>query len=140
MIGPFRILIRPGIAYSEKKLYDHAISDFNRAIDLGPSDAEVYVYSNRGLVYSKKNRYDQAISDFNKAIKINPGTAELYINRGMVYFKLNQREHACSDWVKACDLGYCERLDQAQVKGYCPKTEKLSDITLYLNNLPFHEN
>lgn len=64
-------------------LYDEAITDYSKAIELDPRYAEAY--SNRGFVYGRKGQFDAAIADYNKAIELNPKIAEVYNNRGFVY-------------------------------------------------------
>ncbi len=49
----------------EKGYYDHAISDYSKAIQLDPKFASAY--NNRGYAYYKKGEYDYAWTDINKA-------------------------------------------------------------------------
>lgn len=62
-------------------MYDQAISDYNKAIEINPTN--IQSYNNQGNAYFKKGLYDQAISDFNKALEINPGFAEAYFNKAV---------------------------------------------------------
>jgi len=59
-----------GAAYANKKQYDEAISDYNKAIELNPGYATAYY--NRAIAYANKKHYDEAVSDYNKAIELNP--------------------------------------------------------------------
>src|ERR1700756_3215124 len=63
----------------KKGLYNQAISDYNKAIEIDPKYAGAY--NNRGYTYYSKDLYDQAISDYNKAIEIDPRYAGAYNNR-----------------------------------------------------------
>jgi tetratricopeptide (TPR) repeat protein len=101
------------------KLYEKAVSDFTKAADLNPNDAEAY--NNRGLAYAKgMKKYDMAITDFNRAIGLNPEFAEAYDNRGIAYrIKDDNKEKACSDWKKACELDRCNSFNLAKQNGYC---------------------
>jgi len=72
-----------GIAYGEKGQYDRAIFDFNRAIEINPTDNKAY--NNRGIVYRLQGQYDQAISDFNKAIEIKPMDADAFNNLAWLF-------------------------------------------------------
>ncbi|MCP3676232.1 MAG: tetratricopeptide repeat protein, partial [Deltaproteobacteria bacterium] len=107
-----------GLSYSKKGLYDRAIADSNKAIEIDPNLANAY--NNRGYAYYKKGHYDHAISDSSKAIEIDPNLAEAYQDRGIVYSeKYGDKKRACSDWNKACELGVCERYNLAKKNGSC---------------------
>ena len=53
--------------------YKGAIQDYNKAIELNPSDAEAY--NNRGNAKDILKDYRGAIQDYNKAIELNPNYA-----------------------------------------------------------------
>ncbi len=91
-----------GLDYFDKGLYDQAIADFTRAIEINPWLAEAHV--NRGIAYEKKGQIDQAIADYNKAIEINPGLAESYHNRGVAYFNKGQHDQAIADFTRAIEI------------------------------------
>ena len=137
-----------GIKYLERKEYDLAISEFNKALEIYPESSETY--NNRGFAYAKKGWYDLAISDFTKALKIDPNDPQPYYNRGLTYAIKGQFDMAlldlnkclnldpmnaaaydargsilaglvCSDWGKACQLGNCDHLREAARVGLCTK-------------------
>jgi tetratricopeptide (TPR) repeat protein len=56
--------------HDNKGEHDHAIDDYNKAIEINPKDAAAYY--NRGNAYEKKGDKARAIADFSKAIEINP--------------------------------------------------------------------
>ncbi len=106
-----------GLEYQRKGQYDKAISDYSKAIEINPRDAEACY--NRGNAYQINGQYDQAISDYNKAIEINPRYAKAYNNRGYAYYEKGEYDRACSDYQKACELGVCKGLNWAKESGYC---------------------
>jgi tetratricopeptide (TPR) repeat protein len=65
------------------KNYAHAITDFDRAIELDPQYHVAYYY--RGLAYCNQGDYDRAIADFDKAVELDPQDAEAYAERGFAY-------------------------------------------------------
>jgi len=69
-----------GSSYYHKGQYDQAISDFNKALEINPKDADAY--SNRGTAYREKGQSDQAIVDFNKALEITQILARLITSGG----------------------------------------------------------
>jgi tetratricopeptide (TPR) repeat protein len=137
-----------GIKYMERKEYDLAISEFNKALEIYPESSETF--NNRGIAYAKKGLYDLAISDFTKALKIDSNHPQPYFNRGLSYAIKGQFDMAlldlntclnldpinaaaydargsilaglvCSDWGKACQLGNCDHLREAARIGLCTK-------------------
>jgi len=65
-----------GVKYYHKKMFDEAISQYNKAIEIKPKYWQAHY--NRGSVYGAKGDFDQAISDYSKTIEINPKFAEAY--------------------------------------------------------------
>jgi len=65
-----------GDAYYHKGLYDQALADETRAIELKPDLADAY--GARGLVFEKQGSRDQAISDYRAALKLAADHPSLY--------------------------------------------------------------
>ncbi len=63
-----------GNAYSKKGQYDHAISDFTKAIEINPRYA--LAYNNRGIVMRKLGNIKMACSDAKRACEL--GDCGLY--------------------------------------------------------------
>jgi tetratricopeptide (TPR) repeat protein len=94
-----------GLAYADnKKDYDHAFADFNKAIELDPK--YVLAYNNRGLAYAdNKKDYDRAIADYDKAIELDPKYVHAYNNRGRVYaYNKKDYDRAITDYNRAIEL------------------------------------
>jgi len=91
-----------GYIYYEKKEYDKAISDLNKATELDPKFSPAY--SGRGSVYVEKKEYDTSLSNLNKAIELDPTFSPYYDARGIVYGRKNQYDKALSDLNKAIEL------------------------------------
>lgn len=86
----------------ERKLYSQAMEDFNKAIELGYADADVY--AKRGFAYAKQELYDQAIDDFTQAIKLEPLNHILYNNRSVAYYKKKLYGQANDDLKRTIEL------------------------------------
>lgn len=69
--------------YYEKGLYDRAIADFSRVIELKPH--EEHTFYDRGRAYHKGGNHDQAIADFSKCIKAGTLLIGAYEERASVY-------------------------------------------------------
>jgi tetratricopeptide (TPR) repeat protein len=85
-----------GVTYNNLELYDKAIEDYNRAIQINSGDA--YAYSNRGNTYYYLQQYDEALADHNRALQLNPNFSNAYLNRGNVYRDLNRNVEALEDY------------------------------------------
>ena len=82
--------------------YSNALEAFNRAIELGEYDAEVF--RNRGECHRKLEHYDEAIQDFNRALALNPNYSYVYNSRGRAYEQLGNKEQAKRDFCQALRL------------------------------------
>lgn len=116
-----------GARHYEEGLYDEAITDFDKVIELNPENAVAYY--NRGLAKfslgdlesEKGNRektralYEDGIKDSTQAIKLNPEDANAYHNRAGGRFRLAQSETdtakkqkyyqgAIHDWTQVIEL------------------------------------
>ncbi len=91
------------VPIAEKGDFDEAISDYNKAIEIGVNDAKAYY--RRGLAYSKKGDIDRAITDYIKAIDIDPKLAEAYYDRADAYFLKQEYDKCWGDIHKLEELG-----------------------------------
>ena len=82
--------------------YDSAIEYYNKAIELDPSNAQVY--NNRGLAWTKKRNYKKAIKDFGDSIKLNPELAITFSNRGMAWLKKGNSTRAFDNFSWAIEI------------------------------------
>jgi tetratricopeptide (TPR) repeat protein len=87
---------------SEKKDFDKAIENYDKAIELNRKD--FVLYNNRGFAFYKKDDLKKAIEDFDKAIGLNREDHALYNNRAWVYFKQGDLDKAIEDLGKAIEL------------------------------------
>ena len=82
-------------------LYDKALLDLDKTIDLQPDYASAY--NNRGLVYEKLEHYDKAILDYNKALKLE-NSAIAYYNRGNTYYEMEEYNNALQDYQTVIEM------------------------------------
>ena len=94
---------KTGIAKDDLEDYSGAIADYDKAIELNPMDASLYI--NRGLTKGDLQDHEGEISDYNKAIELNPMDPDVYLNRGSTKKELGDLIGACADWKKAAELG-----------------------------------
>ena len=97
-----------GIIYYDKGLYQLALNDFNKAIEIDPHSENAY--NNRGNLYQKLGKKMLAMQDYNKALKYNDKDYKIYFNRGNIYSSMGQHKEAISDLTMSIKLdpGYAE--------------------------------
>ena len=91
-----------GFAYYNKKNYDHAIEDYDRATRLNPNDSDPFY--RRGLAYFEKNEYNRAIQDFDEALKLKPDSVAALQKRGLAYEAKRDYDQAIRDYDRAINL------------------------------------
>jgi len=92
-----------GFTYAKNGQHDKAISEFNKVIQIDPTNDEAY--DNRGIVYMMMGKISQAMSNYTKAIKINNTNANAYNNRGLLYAKyIGRYDKAIADFTKAIEI------------------------------------
>lgn len=106
-----KAFILRGYAYRTKGDYNHAILDFDKAIQLKPDLANAF--NNRGLAYDYEGDYDHAIKDFDQAIQLQPDYSDAFNNRGLVFGEKWNYDRAIQDFDEAIKLrpDYPEALD-----------------------------
>ena len=91
-----------GLAKLNLRLYEEAIKDFNRAIELGDYNS----YYERGLAKFYMAFYKEAIEDFNKVIELDKNdTASLAYNTiGLCKYNLNEFDEALKYYENAIEI------------------------------------
>ena len=79
-----------------------ALDDFNRAIEMEPTNA--MAYSNRAAAYSKLQDMEKALANYDLAIQNDPNYANSYSNRAYAYYKLGRYEDGVADCNRALTL------------------------------------
>src|SRR5436190_18488641 len=72
-------LARCAHAYSRRGEYGRAVATFTGAIDLDPTDAELYFH--RGNAHAAAGEYAEAVDDFTRAIALRPDYSAAFHNR-----------------------------------------------------------
>lgn len=123
-----------GNAYLDKGELDHAIADYDKAIEIDPnfekalenrdliykakdriegwtigikSNSRPDYYNYRGETYSALGKYTQAIADYTKAIELEPDRRQkgfYYKNRCWAYIRKREYNFAIADCTKAIEL------------------------------------
>ena len=92
-----------GFVYYMAENYPASIKDFDRAIELDPTNAQNYIYRSQYRRFVAKDN-GLALADLNKAVELNP-TAHAYMNRASFYqHDLKNFEAAIEDYTRAIEL------------------------------------
>ena len=67
-----------GMAYGEQGIYDAALSELNRALELYPQGDPDF-FSNLGAIYHLMERFDEALSFYQKGLELNPGDGDIHL-------------------------------------------------------------
>ncbi len=97
LVGSF--LNNFGVVYSQKGMYEEAISKLRRAIEINPNYSGVY--NNLGIAYLGKGMHDEAIVEFERALEISPSYAEVHRGLGIAYSNKAMYDEATVELGKA---------------------------------------
>lgn len=108
LMGPFNRLRAWNIAnqgwrHYLAEQYDEAISAYNRAIQLDPTNATLYSY--RGASRASQGDYESALVDLNEAIRLNPHHIRSLLERALVHCQLGDAKAGVEDYNLAVKLG-----------------------------------
>lgn len=78
-----------GTSCLRKGLYDLAIQEIKKAIDINPKIAEMH--NNLGIAYEKKGLFDKAIKEYQEALKVNPMFTDAHNNLGNLFYYLYRK-------------------------------------------------
>ncbi len=79
---------KKGEAYQEKKQYQMAEKNYQKAVQIDPHYAEAH--SNLGFSYRKQGKFEQAVKAYKRAIDLNPKLAEAHEYLGEAYVEMGQ--------------------------------------------------
>lgn len=89
-------------AWFRKKDYNKAVSDYTKAINLNPKDADVHY--GRGDAWYAQKEYDKAIVDYTKAVSLDPKNDAAYYGLGISWSKKGDYDKAITDYSRAISV------------------------------------
>ncbi|MDF5706484.1 MAG: tetratricopeptide repeat protein [Nostoc sp. S4] len=93
------VYIKLGDECFNKGEYPNAIANYNQALTVNYSDADLYY--KRGLAHYQIGDYEAAIADYAQAIQINIHDAKSYDKRGLALYQIGRLEEAINDYTQA---------------------------------------
>jgi tetratricopeptide (TPR) repeat protein len=99
--------------------FEHALSHFNRAIDLDPSFAEAY--NQRAIVHYLSERFEESVEDCHRAVSRMPCHFGAWAGMGHCYAHLDRHPEAIRSYEKALEInprleGVRQTLDELRAK------------------------
>lgn len=91
-----------GMVCAKQGLYNDAIDNFNKAIELNHSYDEAWY--NKGLALIDLENYDEAIKAFNEDIRLNPDNADAWGNKGQALNQVGRYDEALQALNKTIEL------------------------------------
>jgi len=91
-----------GVVFLRRNLFDEAIAEFKKAIEIDPEFVEAY--NNLGFVFLKQKSYQEAIDAFSKGIEKDGNYADLYNNLGYAYLSINKYGEAIDELNRALEI------------------------------------
>jgi tetratricopeptide (TPR) repeat protein len=91
-----------GVYYANKKMFDKALEEFDKALKLDPNYAPVY--NHLGYLYSGMGEFDMAIEYFKKYANLSPGDANPFDSMAEIYFVMGNFDEALSKYREALDV------------------------------------
>jgi tetratricopeptide (TPR) repeat protein len=98
---------RRGIFYSQIRVYDLAIADFDELIRINPGIASAY--TGRGYAWLQKQQYEKAIADYSEALRLDPRDSNALNGCAWVWstcpdLQYRDGKKAVETATKACEL------------------------------------
>lgn len=84
-----------GVAYQFKRDLEHAIADYDRAIEVEPDNPRGFY--GRGVAFSKRKENARAIAEFSRAVAIDPHYTEALAQRAAAYVEVGNYAKAIAD-------------------------------------------
>lgn len=97
------------------KMFQQAINDINKAVELAPEDVTMWV--EKGSVYIRVGQIDEAMTALNKAIALDPKAGAAYRMIGYCQVQQKKNKEACASFAKAKELG--DEVVDGLIQKYC---------------------
>jgi serine/threonine-protein kinase len=85
------VFIIAGMLYRLNGLYDKALRQYDRLMELNPSDAVIAGY-NRGRIYTYRHEYDRAVAELEKGRAVEPDHPLIKTFLALIYFNQGRIE------------------------------------------------
>ncbi len=119
----FRKLKKAAEKFVENGKYEDAIEQYTHAIELKPTD--INLYTSRGEALEAIERYEEAYADYEKAKVFEPNDEDVLYLLGRVSNKMGKYEQALAH------LNHASRVAKREAKIYPEKVKTLLELEMY---------
>src|SRR5204863_443719 len=102
-----RSFVDRGSFFMERKQFDQAIADFDRAIQLDEKSFDAFFH--RGIAYDQVQRFTESISDYERAIELDKSQFDAANNLAWILATCPEDEIRNGERALALALDVCER-------------------------------
>jgi superkiller protein 3 len=100
--SPAEDYFRLGNEYYNAKLYDNAVEQYERCVELKPDYKEAWY--NLGIAYSKLKKFKAETGAYRKAVELDPRYAKALYNLAVAYEDANQLEDALEAYKRVVEV------------------------------------
>ena len=90
------------VEFTKNRRFDEAVTEWNKALDLVPTDP--WAYNNLGVALTESGKLDEALVQYRKAVELSPQFAEAYNNLGEALVRKGDVKEAILEFEKAVKL------------------------------------
>lgn len=98
----FRLRFDLGWDYQCKGLYDDAVREYKKSLQLNPYFESARI--NLGNIYMKKTLYNQAIKEYRKVLRLVTDNADIHNNLGLCYVRIKLYDRAVEEYELAIKI------------------------------------
>jgi superkiller protein 3 len=91
-----------GLLYHALRLFDHAVTEFDKALTWAPRFADIHLRRAQSL--AEQGNLQEAAGGLGQALRINPRYVQAHLELGLVYLRQGRREEAAKAWEQALAL------------------------------------
>jgi tetratricopeptide (TPR) repeat protein len=124
-------LVERGNSFYDLKMYEEAISWYDKALAVNPNDVNASYY--KGTAFDELHRYEDALSWFDKTLDIYPKHVNASIYKAIVLKELGKLEEAISWYDKALEI------DPKNLNALYNKAGTLYDLGRYEEALTWYD-
>jgi tetratricopeptide (TPR) repeat protein len=103
-----------GAAYAGLAMFDEAVREYSKALDLCPDFADLRV--RLGNVYRDMGMFHAAVAEFEHAKKLRPDFVPARIHLGVTMFSLGRRDAAITEWQEVLKIDPSNKSAQLYIR------------------------